>query len=261
MAGFHRAGGIMSDSETTGISLVLFDLDDTLLAHSEAVGLGITAHRVGLGGAFADADDDAEITRWHELEELHYHRYLAGELDFLGHRRARVRDFVAPHGVELNDAGADAGYGNYYLEYEKAWALHCDALPCLDELRREIPAVRFGIITNGELEFQAPKIAAVGLDRYIEHTIASGGLDFAKPDAGIFQYACDQFNVSHAAAAYIGDRLYTDAIGAADAGLTGVWLDRAGTATADDLAAAAASGVHVIRTLADLPPLLANLAA
>ncbi|GAA3738302.1 HAD family hydrolase [Leifsonia bigeumensis] len=239
-------------------SLVLFDLDDTIFAHAEAVGLGVTAHRSALGGAFADADETTELDRWHALEEEHYHRYLAGEIDFFEQRRARVRGFVAPYGVELDDAAADRWYSDYYLEYERAWALHDDALPCLETLKRAIPGVRFGVVTNGELEYQSLKVTAVGLDGLFEHLIASGELDFAKPDARIFEHACSIFEVEPASAAYVGDRLHTDAIGATSAGLTGVWLDRQGTATAEDLSAATASGVLVIRSLIELPPLLAG---
>jgi putative hydrolase of the HAD superfamily len=51
----------------------------------------------------------------------------------------------------------------------------------------------------------------------------------------------------------VGDRLHTDAIGAAQAGLVGVWLDRNGRATADEREQAAAAGVRVIRSLAEVP--------
>jgi putative hydrolase of the HAD superfamily len=239
-------------------SLVLFDLDDTLFAHSEAVGIAMRAHRAALGGAIAEGDEVAELERWHALEEEHYHRYLGGELDFLGQRRARVRDFVAPYGIELDDAGAESWYGGYSHEYRKAWTVHDDTVPCLEALRRAIPGVRFGVVTNGELEQQSRKIAAVGLGDYLDEVIASGELAFAKPDARIFAHACSVFGVDPVSAAYVGDRLRTDAIGAANAGLTGVWLDRLGAATGEELAEATASGVAVIRTLAALPPLLAS---
>ena len=62
--------------------VVLFDLDDTLFRHREAVEHGVLHHRQSHGGALAAADDHAEFVRWHELEEHHYHRYLSGELDF-----------------------------------------------------------------------------------------------------------------------------------------------------------------------------------
>jgi putative hydrolase of the HAD superfamily len=78
-----------------------------------------------------------------------------------------------------------------------------------------------------------------------------------KPDPAIFVHACEVFGVAPADAAYIGDRLRTDAIGAANAGLTGVWLNRTGTVpSAQDAADARAAGVLEIAALAELPALL-----
>jgi putative hydrolase of the HAD superfamily len=96
------------------LRLVLLDLDDTLVDHRGAVADGITAHLAACG--LLDAADTATVDRavelWHALEEEHYHRYLAGELDYQGQRRARVRGFLAAWGS--GDAGAlahdDASY-------------------------------------------------------------------------------------------------------------------------------------------------------
>jgi putative hydrolase of the HAD superfamily len=239
------------------IRVALFDLDDTLFAHREAVDAGLAAHRAALGGAIAEADGAAESVRWHGLEEEHYHRYLAGELDFLGQRRARARSFVAPYGLVLEtDHEAEAWYDSYLEHYEAAWTLHDDTLPCLDALTAEPNPLRVGLITNGDLRAQTAKLHGTGLFDRIEHTIASGSVGVAKPDAAIFARACDVFDCEPSEAAYIGDRLTTDALGASAAGLLGVWLDRAGSATDEQLARCRAEGVPVIRTLAEVPPLL-----
>ncbi|MCU1556043.1 MAG: family hydrolase [Microbacteriaceae bacterium] len=236
-------------------AVVLFDLDDTLFAHRRSVRLGIAAHRAAIGNAVAAANEDLEHARWHSLEELHYTRYLRGELDFLGQRRARARDFVAPFDLDLaDDDAADRWFDDYLAEYERSWSLHDDALPCLDAL--EAAGGRIGIITNGDIHFQTSKIERVGLAPRIEHVIASGDLGFAKPDPRIFRHACAVFGVTPSNAVYVGDRLNTDAIGAADAGLRGVWLDRSGAADASELASAAASGVLVINSLDELLPAL-----
>lgn len=234
-------------------TVVLFDLDDTLFAHRESVELGIAAHRSTLGGSLAAADRAAEFTRWNALEELHYHRYLTGELDFLQQRRERARGFVKPYGLQLDDDAADAWFDAYLVHYERTWMLHDDVLQCLEALR---PA-RFGVITNGSLEFQTAKIDGVALAPWLEHVIASGELGVAKPDAAIFAEACRVFGVAPSDAAYVGDRLHTDAIGAARAGLRGVWLDRHGLATPEQRAEAAAEGIPLIRSLGELPALLA----
>jgi putative hydrolase of the HAD superfamily len=234
------------------VKVVLFDLDDTLFAHRESVVSGITQYRRSLGGAIAAADARAAAHRWRELEEVHYHRYLSGELTFAQQRRERARLFAEEYGVLLEDHEADAWFDSYFQEYMRAWTLHDDTIACLDA----IAPLRIGIITNGDLAFQLSKIERIGLAPRIENVIASGQLGYAKPDARIFEHACRVFGVQPSEAAYVGDRLQTDAIGAASAGLLGVWLDRSRAASPDELASAAASGVPVIHGLAELPAVL-----
>ncbi|TFD54205.1 HAD family hydrolase [Cryobacterium frigoriphilum] len=246
----------------TGVRIVLFDLDDTLFAHRAAVSEGIMLHLDAADGAYEALSRGDSALLWDALEEEHYHSYLAGRLDFAGQRRARAHDFAAAHGVRLDESTATRFFDDYFLQYRASWQLHADALPCLDELARRLPGVRFGLITNGDPVFQGEKIRRVGLDGRFEHVIASGSLGFTKPDPRIFEHACALYGVAADAAVYVGDRLRTDAIGAATAGLTGIWLDREGaSATAAvpdaDRAEADRLGVLRIETLAELPPLLA----
>ena len=230
------------------IRVALFDLDETLFAHREAVRAGIAAH---LAAEYPDIDPTGQQDRWDELEELHYSRYLTGELDYLGQRRARARGFLTPLGIELaDDAAAEAWFENYLAGYRAAWSLFADTLPCLDTL--DAAGVRVGLITNGELDFQLAKLDATGLTGRFEFIVASGEFGIPKPDPLIFHHACSLFEVEPAEALYVGDRLATDALGAAAAGLTGVWLDRDGLATDVELEAARLANVRVIRTLAQL---------
>jgi putative hydrolase of the HAD superfamily len=240
--------------------VVLFDLDDTLFAHRAAVATGILLHLDRVGGAFAAGDRLAATVLWDALEEEHYHSYLAGDLNFAGQRRARARDFAASFQIALTDAEADEWFDEYFQSYRASWRLHDDALPCFDELAEMIPGVRFGLITNGDPVFQGEKIRRVGLADRFEHVVASGALGFAKPDARIFEHACALFDVPVESAVYVGDRLRTDALGSAAAGLTGVWLDRAGASAAPIVPAdevdATRLGILRIETLKALPPIL-----
>jgi putative hydrolase of the HAD superfamily len=248
-----------------GRPVVLFDLDDTLMAHREAVAAGIALHM--RERAYA-GDLVAAQALWHELEERHYHAYLAGELTFEQQRRARAADFALAHGDPIDDESAGAWFAAYFERYREAWTLHDDVVPALDALEAALPGVRFGIITNGEVEFQLAKLVRLGLEvghpGRIEHLVASGAEGVTKPDRRIFEIAIDRFASAAPvpAAAYVGDRLRTDAIGAAEAGLVGVWLNRSGVRPPDAEATdAAAAGVHEIRTLAELPALLAQTLA
>lgn len=240
------------------ISVVLFDLDDTLFAHRQAVEDGVIAHLRTLGLARDPVDNGREAARWTELEELHYSSYLAGDLDYLGQRRSRARDFLSPYGVALeNDAEAEAWFEEYLHAYRAAWTLHSDALPALEALTREY---HLGIITNGVTHFQRPKLDVLGLSPFFDHVITSGDFGAVKPDPSIFLHACELFGVRPAQAAYVGDRLNTDAIGASRAGLLGVWLNRSGGATEAETAEVADAGIRMISTLAELPACLAETA-
>ncbi|MTH68954.1 HAD-IA family hydrolase [Agromyces bracchium] len=232
------------------------------MAHREAVAAGIVLHLRERGYA---ADEAAARALWHELEERHYHAYLAGELSFEGQRRARAAEFALAHGDPLDDESAGAWFATYFERYRESWALHDDAMPAFEEIERTLPGVRFGIITNGEPDFQRAKLVRLGLEvghpGRIEHLVASGAEGVTKPDRRIFEVALERFAEDGAVsgAAFIGDRLRTDAIGAAEAGLIGVWLNRSGERPGEPEATdAAAAGVLEIRTLAELAPLLAD---
>lgn len=220
------------------LRLVLLDLDDTLVDHRGAVADGIAAHLVARG--LLDAADPAAVARavalWRALEEEHYHRYLAGELDYEGQRRARARGFLAawpsPDAAALagaladDDRATDAWFRGYLDGYEASWRTLPGAHEALDEIARRHPGVAFGIVTNGERSQQEPKIAAAGLTERLSPVVCSGDLGFTKPDPRIFLLACREAGVDPAEAVMVGDRLRTDALGAADAGLAGaVWLD------------------------------------
>jgi putative hydrolase of the HAD superfamily len=240
------------------LKVVLFDLDDTLFAHRAAVASGVTAY-LRTTDRLADVDDpSAEVARWYLLEELHYHRYLSGEISYLEQRRARARGFTEPFGIPLDDdAEADEWFASYLVGYENAWMLHDDALRCLDALA----PLSLGVITNGERPFQQRKLDRCGLTPYMEHIIASGEVGFTKPDPRIFAAACERFGVEPGDAMYVGDRFATDALGAAAAGLTGVWLDRAGAASPAQRDEARAAGVHIIRSLDEVLGLAAARAS
>jgi putative hydrolase of the HAD superfamily len=244
-------------ADAAGTPVVLFDLDDTLMAHREAVEAGIVRHMRAL--AYEGDEGEARLL-WHALEEEHYHAYLAGELTFEGQRRARAAAFAAAHGHALADDDAGEWFQRYFEHYRASWALHADALPALDALEQALPGVRFGIITNGELDFQTAKLVQLELPGRFAHVVASGAVGATKPDAAIFEHAVRAFEADGpvGAVVYVGDRLRTDAIGAARAGLVGVWLNRHGvTPSPEDDDEADAVGVLEITSLGELAPLLA----
>lgn len=203
-------------------AVVLLDLDDTLVDHGSALVAGYAAHLRAEG--IVPDDIDAAQRRWLELEERHYGRYTAGEIDFSGQRIARGRDAAADFGVPLDDAAAGAWFDRYFAHYGEAWCLFEDARPALDTL--QAAGVPLGIITNGDPAHQARKMHRTGLDGIFDTVVCSGALGVAKPEARIFAHAAAAMEALPGDCWYLGDRLRTDARGARDAGMHGVWLER-----------------------------------
>lgn len=256
---------------------MLFDLDDTLMAHTRAVDEAIALAQSTAGGVFAADEAVAVQRRWAQLEEVHYTRYLTGELTYLGQRIWRARDLLAPYGIAVDDDEALAWFERYLVGYRDAWRLFDDVLPAIDALESALPGLRFGIITNGDLAFQTDKLTRIDLwdrlgltpvraDGSVDdparrgRVIASGELGITKPDSAIFHAAAAAFGVAPAACAYMGDRVRTDAVGAHDAGMLGIWLDRGRdrNPVTDHAEGDAPAGVLSIPSLLALPDLLSQ---
>jgi putative hydrolase of the HAD superfamily len=86
--------------------------------------------------------------------------------------------------------------------------------------------LRTGIVTNGVVARQAPKIAALGLDALVDVVVISEAVGVSKPDRRIFDHALTALGVRPEAAWFVGDNPVTDVLGARQAGLTPVWFRR-----------------------------------
>jgi putative hydrolase of the HAD superfamily len=204
---------------------VLFDLDDTLVDHSGAQETAIIGYLADLG---LDHDSSA-VSRWRAAEDRHFARHLTGELSLQGQRRERVREMLADNGgAYLDDAAADAWFEGYAAHFEAAWSAYDDVGAALDMVAAHGLAV--GIVTNFDATHQRRKLEMVGLGGRFEVVVGLDALGVGKPDSRIFRHACELIGTEPAETYFVGDRIDHDAIGARDAGLRAVWLDRHGRA-------------------------------
>ena len=223
------------------IRAVCLDIDDTLIDFTS------TAREA----LFDLIGRDDMWSRWQRTTDEHVARVVAGELAYEDMHAERTKAFFADLGALLDDdLVAD-------LEHRRCTRLRDgsrlfeDTLPCLDWLRAA--GVRLAAVTNASGSHQRAKLDRLGIGRFFDTVIIAGELGAAKPDPVIFHTACARLGVPAEATLHVGDLLEADALGARDAGLHGVWLDRALTACHEVRTDA---GVHVIESLADLPELL-----
>ncbi len=237
----HPALPTGSPTGAGSIRAVCLDIDDTLVDYMAS----------GRAGLAALIGHDRAWSHWAQLTELHYDRFIAGEVDFDRMRLERTRAFFAELGQQLSDAEVAVREARRVDAMRGAWRLFDDALPCLHLLRSA--GLMLAAVTNAPSAHQRAKLATVGLIDAFDVLVIAEEVGLAKPDPAIFHLACTRLGVRPDQTVHVGDRLDLDAVGAASAGLHGVWLDRSG-------GGAPTCGVHVVNGLLDLPDLLADLA-
>ena len=198
-------GQTVSPDERVDLTLVLFDIDDTLLDDAAAQRSAAAALHGQVG---RDADLGVFLDLWSAAAERHYARYLQRELDFQGQRRARIREAVDE---TLSDAAADTLFDSYLDAYESAWALCADVNGCLDALGERH---RLGVVSNGQGVQQRRKLDALGITDRFACIVISGELGHRKPSPEIFLEACAGLGAAPRKAVYVGDRYEIDALGA-----------------------------------------------
>lgn len=106
------------------------------------------------------------------------------------------------------------------------------------------------MLTNGTIEQQTAKVAAVGLADRIGLMVTAEELGSAKPDPATYLAVCDRLGVSPSATLHLGDRYDLDVVAPRAAGLRAVHLDRIGAGPFDK--------PHRIVSLFELPSLVEN---
>ncbi|WP_329540304.1 HAD family hydrolase [Streptomyces sp. NBC_01358] len=204
------------------IRAVLWDIDDTIFDYSGADRVGMRKHleTEGLPGGYASLEQ--ALDAWKAITDVQWARFAAGEVDFQGQRRERVRAFL---GRWLSDGEADSWFGRHAGHYEAAWELFPDALPALDRLAG---GYRHAVLSNSSIHNQDPKLRKLGVRDRFEAVLCAVELGVSKPDAGAFRAACEALALDPHEVAYVGDEPDIDARGAVAAGLAGIWLDRRG---------------------------------
>lgn len=215
------------------IEAVFFDVDDTLV---DSDGAARAAFRAVFGAS-------ADYAAWSVLSREWYPRHPR-ELSWDAMRVGRTAAFL--DSLDLPDEPADAEARRMQV-MEASFELFADVPECLRVLRQS--GVKLGVITNSESAHQRRKLRSVGLADAFDAVVISGEFGAAKPDPAIFEHACTAIGVRPQAALHVGDRLDLDALGARDAGLCGVWLDRRAEANGE-------RGVPIVSGLAQLPGLL-----
>lgn len=215
---------------------LLLDLDETLLDDRTAVGEALCAFLLAHRQAWQHETHADALCRWRDASVRHWRRFEAGELDFQGQRRERIRDFLR---VPLDDDAADRAFEPYVRAYEQSWR---PVAECHDFLAStcHLPKV---VITNGERTQQLAKLRTTGIAGHFIGVVTPADCGAWKPDGAIFRAGLVLLGLEAADCAMIGDDLAGDIEPARQLGMAAFHVNRA--AGADLLAALAALAIAV----------------
>jgi putative hydrolase of the HAD superfamily len=84
--------------------------------------------------------------------------------------------------------------------------------------------IHLGIVTNGEVQFQEPKITQLAIDQYLSTVVISEAVQVQKPDPRIFVHALAAIGCAAGHTWFVGDHPINDVLGAATVGLRPIWV-------------------------------------
>ncbi|UCD08075.1 MAG: HAD-IA family hydrolase [Dehalococcoidales bacterium] len=103
------------------------------------------------------------------------------------------------------------------------FALYDDVIPSMKKLRKQ--DLKIGLITNLEIDMN-PVCSKLGLDPYLDLIVTSGEAGSDKPQPEIFLLALKKAGVESSEAVHVGDQYKIDAVGAKNAGIKPIIIDR-----------------------------------
>ncbi|GAB3601125.1 HAD family hydrolase [Microbacterium tumbae] len=234
---------------TDPIAAVFFDLDGTLVRDGAGEAVRQTARTLELRhGLPSDDILAANTAAWRDCWSEQGERWMRGELGEDALPREIWRLTLERFGRD-DPALVEEAVVLHVQAERSTFTLFDETLDVLGTLRRD--GMSIGLITNGPAAFQRAKLAEVGIGGYFDLVVASGDIGVLKPDAEIFERALAGLGIRAGQALHVGDNFAADVVGAADAGIRAVWINR-------DAAAAPRSDVphHDGRSLRDVIALI-----
>lgn len=112
------------------------------------------------------------------------------------------------------------------LETEIPLALYADVQPTLARLKED--GFALGLISNAPAD-TVKTVETLGLTKYLGTIVISGVVGYSKPNPEIFRIALREAGVGREESVHVGDLYEADVVGARNAGMEGVLIDRDGS--------------------------------
>ena len=206
----------MTTLDSSRIKAITLDLDDTLwpiwptIQRAElALAAWLAERAPGAAAVFADKEARLAV-REHVVQNYPHFGH-----DLSAIRRESIR--TALHRAQEDTSLAEPAFEVFFAERMRV-ELFDDVLPALAALSARFPLVA---LSNGNAH-----VSRVGLGQFFTHSLSASEFGIAKPDARIFHAAADKAGFASAHILHVGDDAALDVVGALDAGMQTVWVNR-----------------------------------
>ena len=187
---------------------VLFDLDGTILDRTGSLWVYLHRQTERLPELFETVPFADYATAFLELDE---NGHVARDAFF--HRIAER--FSLPPGMR------DTLLADFQTHFPDTCVPFPRAHQTLSTLRTQ--GLRMGLVTNGRIASQQPKIDGLGISSYFGAILISEAEGVRKPDAEIFRRATSRLGVTAAETVMVGDNPEADIRGAKAFGMGAIW--------------------------------------
>lgn len=146
------------------LSLLLFDLDGTLLDSETALAVGFNRALAQFGVANDIADTTSYYRAWADIQREDFARYLMGEEEFDANRLERTVSLLhLMSGIEPEIYEAQEFLTVLQAEAQAAWMPFEEVSGFFERLHQWHPHVQVAALSNGSKRTEQAKLDAIGL--------------------------------------------------------------------------------------------------
>jgi HAD superfamily hydrolase (TIGR01549 family) len=237
---------------------VIFDLGGTLMYFDGSWPEALLRSDQALFAALREAGVELDRERFllafrRELEAYYQER----EAEFIEYTTLHVlRTLLASWGCPaVPDPVLQSALRQMYAVTQACWKVEEDTIQSLETLRGR--GLQLGLISNAadDADVQA-LVDKAGIRPYLDPIVTSAAAGIRKPDPRIFTPLLDAWSLAPGQVVMVGDTQGADVLGAQNAGLYSIWIDRRGDTPANRAHRDTLRPDLTISTLAELPAVL-----
>lgn len=212
----------------SNITSITFDVDDTLWDFHGVMRGALSAVLDELSQFDPEAEGRLDVDKMISIRDDTHDRLRNRVTDLNAIREESIKQALREADAPNDELGSYLTH-IYFRHRNSTFALFPDVRPALEQLAQKY---RLGLLSNGNTD-----AASMGISDLISFEVFSQdhrGIE--KPDRRIFDIAMEQAGCPAHRIVHVGDSLENDVIGASNAGLQPVWLNRTGASARDGVA-------------------------